>query len=104
MVGTTGEDSTAAILADQQELDDGLLTGMPGRQTLPEGETSHIQQFGAIVEYVRAPNPGHLVAHDPPVGAEAIGQMERIGGIVYQVTLPGEPLGGERFGQNRALP
>src|SRR5579885_1657720 len=60
MIGPTGQDATAAILAEQQKLRDDLLTGMLGRQASPPGEAANAQQLLPIIEHVGPPTQATL--------------------------------------------
>src|SRR5579871_5827563 len=63
MVGAAGEDATTAVLPDEQELRNHLLTGMSRRQAIPPGEAADAEQLDAIVQDVGSAHPRHLVSN-----------------------------------------
>src|SRR5579884_3084734 len=77
MIGATGQNATAAIFANQQELGENLFSSVFGRQAVPPGEAADVEQFGTVIEDVRAAHPGNLVAHQLAVPDEFLLQVER---------------------------
>src|SRR5579872_7006409 len=104
MIGATGQNATAAVFSNQQELDDHLFSGMYEGQARPPGETADIQQFGAVEENVGSSNPGDFVAYNLSMRGKPLLKVERIGGIVHFVAIPGYRIAIERLWHHRFIP
>lgn len=104
VVGTTGQDATAAILPNQQELHDDLLAGMIRWEATPKGETANIEQFLTVEQHVSPSHPSDLVTHHVSVRCQTLLQVEGIGGVIHHVAFPGQRIGSKRLGTNRSMP
>src|SRR5579872_271739 len=104
MIGAAGQNATATVFANQQELDDHLFSGVYEGQTRPPGEAADIQQFGAVEENVGSSNPGDFVAYNLSMRGKPLLKVERISGIVHFVAIPGNSVAIERLWPHGFIP
>ncbi|SRR5579883_415442 len=104
VIGTAGEDATATIFADQEELDDDLFSCMDGRESLPPGEAADVEKFGTVEEDIGTADPGNFIADNAAGVDELLFEVQWIGGVIDGVALPGNGAGSKRFWLDGAGP
>src|SRR5579885_2330055 len=93
MIGAAGQDAAAPVLADQKKLRHHLFACMFGREALPPREAANAQQLRPVIEHIGSSHPCDFVAHDLAISDQPLFQVQRVGGIIDQVTLPRNTLG-----------
>src|SRR5215211_21483 len=77
---------------------------MLGRQLVPPTEATDGEQLLPVKEHICPSDPGDLVAHGLAITHQLLFQVERVGGVIDVLAVPGNGVPVEGFWNDGSLP